>query len=210
MGSSSCSGIHLEPHQPKKLTFPKVYFFPEHTDLPAKRYDSGDEPATFRFPKEFYRAIYYEFVDNSIGEINKRFDQKNFTLYLRSEQLLIHATANSGPGCVQNENLDDVKLHFGDDFDYPRLSNQLSMLHVILSLHDVLGFNSPSLEDIKMAIFKLNNAAKLFSEVLKLLQMLYVKPATTATAERSFSALRRPKTLSRSQTIMTQCLSHNV
>ena len=72
-----------------------------------------------------------------IGEISKRFDQKNFTLYLRSEQLLhvIHAAANSGPGCILNENLDDVTLHFGDDFDYPRLSNQLSMLNHLSILH---------------------------------------------------------------------------
>ena len=88
--------------------------------------------------KEFDRAIYYEFIDNSIGEISKWFDQKDFTLYLRSEQLLIHAAANSGPGCILYENLDDVKLHFGDDFDYPRLSYQLSMLH------DVVELDSPS------------------------------------------------------------------
>ena len=81
---------------------------------------------------------------------------------MRSEQLLIHAAANSGPGCILNENLDDVKLHFGDDFDYGRISNQLSMLH------DVVELDSPSLEDIKMAVLKQNSAAKLFSEVLKL------------------------------------------
>ena len=45
-----------------------------------------------------------------------------------------------------------------------------------------------------MAVLKLNGAAKLFSEVLKLLQVLYVIPATTATAERSFPALRWLKT----------------
>ena len=82
-----------------------------------------------------------------------------------------------------------VEAHFGDDIDlYPRLTIQLSMLH------DVVELDSPSLEDIKIAVLKLNGARQLFSEVLKLLQLLYVIPATTATAERSFSALRRLKT----------------
>ena len=38
-------------------------------------------------------------------------------------------------------------------------------------LHDVVELDSPSQEDIKMEVLKLNSAAKLFSEVLKLVQI---------------------------------------
>ena len=31
-------------------------------------------------------------------------------------------------GCILSENLDDVKSHFIDDFDYPRLTNQSSLI----------------------------------------------------------------------------------
>ena len=53
----------------------------------------------------------------------------------------------------------------------------------------------------------LNTTSSLFSEVLKLLKLLFVLPASTASAERSFSSLRRLKTYLRSS-ITAQRLNH--
>ena len=52
-------------------------------------------------------------------------------------------------------------------------------------------------EDIKIAVLKLNSAAKLFSEVLKLLHINAIRN------ERSFSALRRLKTYLRLRNSMS-------
>ena len=102
-------------------------------------------------------------------------------------------------GDVMTENMKEVCGHFGEDLD-ERLKNQLSVLS------DVVEGASPSLKVIQQAILSLNTTSSLFSEVLKLLKLLFVLPASTASAERSFSSLRRLKTYLRSS--MTALLLH--
>ena len=119
------------------------------------------------------------------GQINKRFSQKNYELYMKAEQLLIAAATT---GDILMENMREVCEHFGEDLDEQRLKNQLSVLS------DIVEDRSPCLKVIHQAILKLNTTSNLFSEVLKLLKLLFVLPARTASAERSFSSLRRLKT----------------
>ena len=78
--------------------------------------------------------------------------------------------------------------HFGEDLDHSRLKNQLSVLS------DVVEGVKPSLRDIECSLKSFQSTSSIFSEVIKLLQLLYVLPASTATAERSFSSLRHLKT----------------
>ena len=167
---------------------------------PPRRVDSGSSPSTCTFPspKDYFRKIYFEFLDNIKGEITKRFDQKNFYLYLRAEQLVLKAAST---GEILEDNLSETCKHFDQDFDHSRLKNQLAVLH------DLVCHANPTLQDIHKAILALGTTSSLFYEVLKLLQMLYVIPATTATAERSFSSLRRVKTYLRN-TMTTQRLNH--
>jgi hypothetical protein len=157
---------------------------------PPRRIDSGSTPSTFPSPKEYFRKIYFEFLD--------RFDQKSFYLYLRAEQLVLKAAST---GEILDDNLRETCQHFGTDFDHSRLRNQLAVLH------DLISRVNSTLQDIHKAILALGTTASLFSEVLKLLQMLYVIPATTATAERSFSSLRRLKTYLRN-TMTSERLNH--
>ena len=53
---------------------------------------------------------------------------------------------------------------------------------------------NPALWDIQNSVLSLNTAKGLFSEIQTLLQLLYVIPASTASAQHSFSSLRRVKT----------------
>ena len=80
--------------------------------------------------------------------------------------------------------------HYGDDFDNARLRNQLAVI--------IVNSATPSLQDIKAAILSLNTTSSLFSEIKKLLQLLYTVPTSTSSAERSFSSLHRLKTYLRS------------
>ena len=68
-------------------------------------------------------------------------------------------------------------------------------------MHDIVKSVSPSLQDVKES---LNTTSALFSEVAKLLQLLYSVPASTASAE---SSLRRLKSYLRS-TMTAQRLNH--
>jgi hypothetical protein len=89
---------------------------------PPRRIDSGSTPSTFPSPKEYFRKIYFEFLD--------RFDQKSFYLYLRAEQLVLKAAST---GEILDDNLRETCQHFGTDFDHSRLRNQLAVLHDLVS-----------------------------------------------------------------------------
>lgn len=90
---------------------------------------------------------------------------------------------------------------FYDDFQKSRLERQLNMLRDIvpgaLSVADaVVQFRSKSPE-----------IRSIFDEVERLLKLLLVIPASSATAERSFRALRRLKSYLRS-TMSQERLNH--
>lgn len=55
---------------------------------PPKRIDSGSTPSTFSSPKEYYQKIYFEVADTISGEIVRRFEQKNYEIYSKAEELL--------------------------------------------------------------------------------------------------------------------------
>ena len=64
------------------------------------------------------------------------------------------------------------------------------------------------MREIARVLGKLSVSEKVaFSSVWKIMQLLLVMPATNATSERSFSALRRVKTYLRT-TMTQQCLNH--
>ena len=66
-----------------------------------------------------------------------------------------------------------------------------------------LSDSHPSLSDILKYIQTLDKPArKIYSEIITLIKLLLIVPASNATSERSFSALRRVKTYLR--TTMTQ------
>ena len=139
-----------------------------------RRFDGGSEAHVYSTPKEFYRKTYFEFVDTMNGELTRRFDQKNYELYVNAEHLLISA---AGTGEVLTEHLKQVCDHFGNDLDQTRLKNQLAVIG------DIVEGVNPSLRDIQQAIFSLNTTSSLCSEIIKLLKLLFIIPASIASAE---------------------------
>ena len=88
---------------------------------------------------------------------------------------------------------------YADDFHQERLATQLSILHsnVGLEVWDLNG--GAKLKGIVTFLQSLNSVeSELYTEVIKLTKIILVMPATNATSERSFSALRRLKTWLRS------------
>ena len=136
-------------------------------------------------PEEHYRAVYLETFDLIIACIRDHFDQPGYRIYHNIEKLLLR------------ENFDqefDIVMHFyGDDFNYSLLKSQFQLLHgqVQQSSHQTVSLATELL-------LKLGRSSSLLSEVVKLVSLILVMPATNATSERSFSALRRVKTYLRS------------
>ena len=153
-------------------------------------------------PKDEYRRVYFEALDLAVTSIRSRFDQKGFKTFSNVEQLLFKAC---GGQCFSKE-LDLVCTFFYGDFDREDLVAQLSTLRQLH--HSVVGDEVPSVDSIKTALLTLSTSQRmLLNAVCRLFQLLMILPATNATSERSFSALRRVKSYLRST--MTQArLNH--
>ena len=137
----------------------------------------------------FYRQIYYEVLDNAVSTIRSRFDQTGFQMYQQMENLLLKSV------CSENvdQEFEAVTSFYGDDLDPVRLKTQLSLLP---------GELSSSCCNLKDVIQYLRNFSaaeqEVLSQVVKLVRLILVNPATNAISERSFSAMRRIKTYLRS------------
>lgn len=150
---------------------------------PPHRLDDGSEAHHFTTAKDLYRSRFFQCIDNSSQQICRRFEQASFLRYLQLERLLLRASS----GEEYNEEYQSVCEFFSGDIDPRRLANQLSMMQ------DVCNRDGSKVSSIVGALDALGKGRELFSEIITLLQLYYVLPASSATAERSFSSLRRLK-----------------
>jgi hypothetical protein len=85
----------------------------------------------YECPADYYRAIYYEFIDCATSCISDTFDQETFGIYENAESVLIN-TINCKKGEPVNmgmaQRLNDVIKHFTTDIDSSKLKSQLSIL----------------------------------------------------------------------------------
>ena len=85
--------------------------------------------------------------------------------------------------------------HFGNDIDARSLTLQLEMLQDLMD-----DKQANNISDVTAALQTLGPTKRLYSQLLKLIVLLLVFPATSATAEHSFSCVRRLKTYLRTTT----------
>ena len=160
-----------------------------------RRYEEGSSSGDFHeTPKNYYKQHYFEAIDLLINCIQERFNQPGYKVYSTLECLLMKA--------CKNEDLEDelkfVCSFYKDDLDETLLRVQLTTfaLH-FQQVHGIL--NKISIFDLKKHFSSLSvDQAALLDQVVKLVQLILVMPATNATSERSFSALRHVKTYLRS------------
>lgn len=169
-----------------------------------RRYEEGTSDGDFHeTPKQYFRQHYFEAIDLIVNCIQDRFDQPGYKVYSTLESLLVKA-------CKQEEFEDDLETvctFYKDDFDKPILRVQL----LTFAIH----FKQVTAEDGVISIFDLQTyfstlskaQSALVDQVTKLMQLILVMPATNASSERSFSALRRVKSYLRS-TMLQERLNH--
>ena len=98
---------------------------------------------------------------------------------------------------------EEVMKLYGCDFDLTNLKSQLE----ILKSHFSNSSEAVCLSSIKEFLVNLGESRSLLSEVVKLIGLILVMPATNATSECSFSTLKRVKTFLRSSMKQTR-LNH--
>ncbi|KAL5487102.1 hypothetical protein EMCRGX_G019661 [Ephydatia muelleri] len=184
----------------QKIEKMRVQFDIDEPLLPRKRkvsqrFETGIAPAEFATStKDEYRRVFFECFDLAVMSIRSRFDQKGFKTFFNVEQLFFKACK----GQNYEEELDFVCNFFTNDFNKIELAAELLTLRTLYGT-EIAADEKPSVNSIKTALLALNTMQrKLLGAVVRLFQLLVTLPATNATSERSFSALRRIKSYLRS------------
>ncbi|XP_043240313.1 uncharacterized protein LOC122390924 [Amphibalanus amphitrite] len=138
---------------------------------------------------EYLRREYFAILDYTAVQLDERFDQPGLRDHEKMESMLL---------CDFSRTSIDGRLSgspWKGDFSADDLAAQLAV---------VFRRQRPShLAEAASILRSMDrNAREMFPEVVKLVRLLMTLPASSATAERSFSALRRLKTWLRST--MTQ------
>lgn len=125
--------------------------------------------------EEYYRKQYFELIDVAIMQLTDRFDKTDLQKYQVLQEILLTGSINT----------DIVQLY--PELNANTLTIQLPMFQNEFQYKTVN-------EAVKHMQSLVPAVRKLFTQVEQLLILLLVNPASSATAERSFSSLRRLKT----------------
>lgn len=168
---------------------------------PPRRLDAGGQPHRYDSPKDRYRHAYYEVLELASGEVSRRFDQSDVGLIQETESLLLRAANGENIPSIPQP----VSKYF-DRVDPALLKVQLLMLpDAIRTAHEGTPITIKKVTNLRTLAETLNRSEiykGMLTEVDKVLRAYFTFPVTSATAERSFSSLRRIKTFLRST--MTQ------
>ena len=169
-----------------------------------RRFDDGASPHTYETPKDRHRHMYFEVTELAAGEVERRFTQKDLGMISDIESSLIKCANGETDQFIST----DAEAYLKDDFDLERLKIQLSMLPDVIKTSSL---NIKQVTNVRTIVSAMSESAiyqGMLQEVDKLLKLYLTFPVTTATAERSFSSLRRVKTYLRST--MTSCRLNNL
>ena len=181
---------------------------PRQRKLP-KRYNTGSTAHQYTDPKSRFRRAYYEVLELAGGEIDRRFDQKDMKIMkiIKEIEILLLNAANGRPYDIEILP-PSVKSFLEKDFDLKRLCTHLALVADMVKQATPQVTTVTNIRTIAQAINSNHIYKKMLSEVFMLLSLYFTFPVTTASAERSFSALRRLKTFLRST--MTECRLNNL
>lgn len=179
---------------------------PRQKQLP-RRIDEGIAQHVFTAVEQYYRREYFQALDEVKGDLERRFQQKNF-LFVRSIEELLLNCANGRAFSLP----EDFVTLYQKDIDMAKLTIHLQMLQDAIKstpLDGILIREVTSIQTICDVFNAEPTFKKLLTEVHKLLKIYLTIPVTTSTAEQSFSALKRIKTYLRnsmSQQRLNNCM----
>lgn len=161
---------------------------------PARFEEGFADPEFSANARDEYRKMYYEALDLITNSIESRFSQPSFKAYEKLETLLLKSLKCE----TSTEEQNYLKQNFSGDVDILMLQAQLPVFQLMFKDKEFTCF-----DDIVTEMKNLRpEQRKLIEMVNRVCQLILVNPATSATAERTFSMARRLKTWLRSN--MTQ------
>ena len=137
-------------------------------------------------PKYHSKKIYFEVIDFVMATIKDRFEQRGFHMLAKLERVV----TTKEPA---QADIEDITSFYSTDFSCADcLQVQLNALQTAATSSEIRLIDVQS----DVAFLKRLNSVELafFSEVIKVVKLILVMPATNAVSEGSFSALRSMKT----------------
>ena len=158
---------------------------------PPRRLDDGAPPAHPATPRHAYKRVYYETLDRLLTALRSRYSRGDHQLLVETEKALV----TGEPTAIARS-----AAFFGLDPDRTSLHVQMC--------RDVCRQRGKELNSLADIVSALQDASLrgILPDCVALVKLLLTVPATSCTAERSFSILRRLKTWLRS-TISQERLS---
>lgn len=160
----------ITEHQLEPISIPRQRRPPARLSGPATAHQ-------FATAEELYRAQYFALIDETVQQLSSRFDatKSGLSKYQALENMLLTGSVDS--------NVCDL---------YPELN--AGSLSVELPMFKRQFAYTCMTEALQCMQKMVPDVQQLFPQVKELLILLAVNPASSATAERSFSCLRRLKT----------------
>lgn len=154
----------------------------------APRRLQGSSSHVHQSPEEYYRAAYFNILDNAINALRNRVVCKAVPVLLCIERFLLSARLG--------DHIDDTDVllltrHYGNDLNAEDLRCEARILKNLPSSSDSTNRNSST----KEIITEIGNSGikNLIPNIFRLSILYLICPASTAVPERSFSLLRRIK-----------------
>ena len=143
-----------------------------------------------RSSKKIYRQLYFENFYNIINCIKDSFNQKDYQIYVHLQEILMKVFKEQD---WENDLLIVIQNYGVNEYDNPSLKTQLLLLPEIAQFY---GLDSTMQLPEMIALFQNLDTIKrmLVWEVIKLVKLVLVMPATNAVSDKSFSSLKRIKT----------------
>ena len=155
-----------------------------------KRFEVGSAPPEFpNEPEDYYRHIYFEGLDLIVQAISDQFDQLGYHTYRHLQKLIFKAIRRED----YKPELELVCNLYGSDLNTLNLEMQLNMLG------NTISDSTMDIFDVKKYFMDATAAVRShFNEVMLVLKLILVLPATNTTSKRSFSAMKYIKSYLRS------------
>ena len=179
---------------------------PRNRKIP-KRYNQGEPSHQYLVPKDKYRHTYFETLELAFGEVERRFEQSDLCRIKDIENLLLDAANGRDTEPISDAVLDLLK----SDVDCNRLKIQLLMVPDMIKTAFACELPIKKVTNVRTVASAMKQSEiykGMLNEINKVLKLYFTFPVTSATAERSFSSLRRIKTYL--QNSMSHCRLNNL
>ena len=149
---------------------------PRHRKVPARLQEGNASPVFPTTLTDHFRPIFFEAVDTIVLSIKERFNQQGYQQYRQLEGVLLKGV--NGVSCVEEKAA--VQDLYGDKINMSTLDAQIHLLRTHFSPAKV------TVAEIVSYVNSLEAKNTYMSQVIILLRLILVAPATNATSERSY------------------------